>query len=630
MGGAGGGAGTCGEGAAPQARTASGALKARGARAAKRRGRRTRRLYTPPRACYFPLLPGMASRARDYLPGEHVPGTVYEVVRLIGAGGMGTVYDVEDTTIGKRYVLKTLHAQLGAREDLARRMQSEARTLARLHHPNIVDIITAGVTGDELKLPYYVMERLDGHSLRYVLDKGGQLELPHAYHIANQSARRARSRARQGRDSPRREAGQPLPPQDGGGGHRHQAARLRDPLAPRLHEPRDGGALPRDAPLRGARAAPRRQADAEGGHLRGGARPLRDDRRARPLRRRGRSAHGRGGPPAQAGAAPLELRRHPARARRPGERLAGEAPGAAPARRVLARGEPAQPEEGARRRPDAGVDREPRDGGGRGAADTPAAPFVHVQQPSAADRPYVISPATPDRPPSTPPMAGPHTTIPGMPAPSMGASLVQAAAALGPTATSPQSVDRRAPTHSFVPDVLPAPRMDTQAGTRRLRRNARVQRAAARRARRLPVASRAGPGAERGAAGPHAVGPDADGAAVGGSRGRGGAPDDGAGARVGRPRGVPLASVVARYACVPRPRSPPSPRAPPAPLPVVVMPSPTAGAPCARRHAAGSQRCAPSRAPRALRPRDAQALRPRRQADRGEHRRAAGPPGPGF
>ena len=34
-----------------------------------------------PRACYFPLLSGMASRARDYLPGEHVPGTVYRVVR---------------------------------------------------------------------------------------------------------------------------------------------------------------------------------------------------------------------------------------------------------------------------------------------------------------------------------------------------------------------------------------------------------------------------------------------------------------------------------------------------------------------------------------------------------------------
>jgi len=121
--------------------------------------------------------------SRDYPSGEQIPGTVYKVLRLIGVGGMGTVYDVEDTTIGKRYVLKTLHPRLGAREDLARRVQNEARTLARLNHPNIVDVITAGVTADDLHLPYYVMERLNGQSLRVVLEKKGQLELAHAYHI---------------------------------------------------------------------------------------------------------------------------------------------------------------------------------------------------------------------------------------------------------------------------------------------------------------------------------------------------------------------------------------------------------------------------------------------------------------
>jgi serine/threonine-protein kinase len=126
----------------------------------------------------------MSPAARDYPPGERIPGTVYQVVRRLGAGGMGTVYDVEDTTIGKRYVLKALHPQLGDREDLARRMQNEARVLARLHHPNIVEVITAGVTSDELRLPYYVMERLTGQSLRIVLEKKGRLDLPHALHIA--------------------------------------------------------------------------------------------------------------------------------------------------------------------------------------------------------------------------------------------------------------------------------------------------------------------------------------------------------------------------------------------------------------------------------------------------------------
>ncbi len=119
----------------------------------------------------------------DYQPGQILPGTVYRVERLIGVGGTGTVYDVEDTTIGKRYVVKTLHPKLGAREDLARRVMKEARTLARLNHPNIIEVITAGVTGDDRKLPYYVMERLNGQSLRTILDKKGRLELSHAYHI---------------------------------------------------------------------------------------------------------------------------------------------------------------------------------------------------------------------------------------------------------------------------------------------------------------------------------------------------------------------------------------------------------------------------------------------------------------
>ncbi len=105
--------------------------------------------------------PDDAMASLDYQPGQPLPGTVYKILRLIGVGGMGTVYDVEDTTIGKRYVIKTLHPKLGAREDLARRMLKEARTLARLNHPNIVEVITAGVTADDLKLPYYVMERLE-------------------------------------------------------------------------------------------------------------------------------------------------------------------------------------------------------------------------------------------------------------------------------------------------------------------------------------------------------------------------------------------------------------------------------------------------------------------------------------
>ncbi len=119
-----------------------------------------------------------------YMTGQQLPGTVYRVVRHLATGGMGSVYDVEDVTVGKRYVLKTLHPQLVSREDLARRMEAEARTLAKLQHPNIVDVVTAGVTGDAMKMPFYVMERLNGQNLRVLLEKRGIIELSHAFRIA--------------------------------------------------------------------------------------------------------------------------------------------------------------------------------------------------------------------------------------------------------------------------------------------------------------------------------------------------------------------------------------------------------------------------------------------------------------
>ena len=121
--------------------------------------------------------------ARMYQPGELIRGTVYRVVRHIATGGMGSVFDVEDTTVGKRYVLKTLHPDLFGRNDLARRMEQEARILARLQHPNIVEVVTAGETQDEIHLPYYVMERLNGQNLRTVLEKKGALDPIHAYRI---------------------------------------------------------------------------------------------------------------------------------------------------------------------------------------------------------------------------------------------------------------------------------------------------------------------------------------------------------------------------------------------------------------------------------------------------------------
>ena len=160
-------------------------------------------------------------------PASRFPAPSTKFCASSARAGWASFYDVEDTTIGKRSVLKTLHPRFGAREDLVRRIQNEARTLARLHHPNIVEVITAGVTSDDLRLPYYVMERLSGQSLRAHSGEEGAARafarVPHR----NRSARRARPRSRQGRNSSRRQTRQHFPAPDAGGRDGHQAARLR-------------------------------------------------------------------------------------------------------------------------------------------------------------------------------------------------------------------------------------------------------------------------------------------------------------------------------------------------------------------------------------------------------------------
>ena len=122
------------------------------------------------------------SWVREYQDGEIVPGTPYRVVSLLGAGGMGSVYEVEHIELGRRYVLKSLLRTLASRQDLIARMRNEWRALGKLSHPNIVDILNAGATTDGV--PYYVMERLEGETVRDRIQRDGKLPIDEAARIA--------------------------------------------------------------------------------------------------------------------------------------------------------------------------------------------------------------------------------------------------------------------------------------------------------------------------------------------------------------------------------------------------------------------------------------------------------------
>ena len=97
------------------------------------------------------------------------------MVSVLGYGGMGDVYEIEDARIGKRFVLKTLQRELASDADLRRQMQREARVLGRIDHVNVVRVFTAGVCDDADRLPYFVMEKLEGATLRQVLRAGTRI-----------------------------------------------------------------------------------------------------------------------------------------------------------------------------------------------------------------------------------------------------------------------------------------------------------------------------------------------------------------------------------------------------------------------------------------------------------------------
>jgi serine/threonine protein kinase len=94
-------------------------------------------------------------------PGDTIGN--YKVTEFLGEGGMGTVYRCEHVALGREYALKVLRSKVVERDPTAaQRFLREARTAARVRHPNIVDVFDYGTLADGR--PYFVMELLEGES----------------------------------------------------------------------------------------------------------------------------------------------------------------------------------------------------------------------------------------------------------------------------------------------------------------------------------------------------------------------------------------------------------------------------------------------------------------------------------
>ena len=108
----------------------------------------------------------MANAAADDLTGRILGD--FEVVRPIGRGGMGVVYEARQISLNRTVALKILGGGLGLTHRAVDRFRREAEAAARLHHTNIVPVYT---TGEAHGTHFYAMELIDGPSLDRVLDR---------------------------------------------------------------------------------------------------------------------------------------------------------------------------------------------------------------------------------------------------------------------------------------------------------------------------------------------------------------------------------------------------------------------------------------------------------------------------
>jgi len=110
----------------------------------------------------------------------------YRIVRKVGSGGMGEIYEVSHSRLAGRYAMKVLRADAAAASEALMRFQREAKVTSALQHPNIVHVVDFSTT--EGGQPYLVMEFLDGPELAQVMKSSNSLPLPRIVSCVKQIA----------------------------------------------------------------------------------------------------------------------------------------------------------------------------------------------------------------------------------------------------------------------------------------------------------------------------------------------------------------------------------------------------------------------------------------------------------
>jgi eukaryotic-like serine/threonine-protein kinase len=110
----------------------------------------------------------------------------YRIDAVVGSGGMSTVYRAFDTVLERPVAIKLMHRDIARDSDQLERFRREARAVAQLNHPHIVQIIDAGEEG---ATPYIVFEYVEGETLKQRIRRLGRLPVPEAVAYAIEVAR---------------------------------------------------------------------------------------------------------------------------------------------------------------------------------------------------------------------------------------------------------------------------------------------------------------------------------------------------------------------------------------------------------------------------------------------------------
>ncbi len=117
------------------------------------------------------------------IKGGHTNIEGYEILEKIGQGSMGNVYRAKQLSMDRTVALKILSPDLAKDEKFVERFFREARSVARLNHPKIMQGIDVGESNG---VHYFVMEYLDGPTVGDIVRRGGAMDQRRAIHIAEQ------------------------------------------------------------------------------------------------------------------------------------------------------------------------------------------------------------------------------------------------------------------------------------------------------------------------------------------------------------------------------------------------------------------------------------------------------------